>query len=185
MERDPTLYCLFYGKISEEHNQPRKPQAIATRKGTKNLPQQGRGPHIPGERSLPRPLEKRRNSLLIKAHTVCEPASYSLDRQNPSLKKPVIGLPQHSSNGSPNKFFSAFMIITFWMAIRHHQSTGNAVKKWCTVKKKSLMKSIIDIKTGETSHTNHWSGSSRDYWIAYFWLIIFISDIRLFWCKGP
>ena len=93
-------------KASSHRDAQRHQESPATRPG--NL-YSGRGV----ERSLPRPFEKRRNSLLIKAHTVCEPASYSLDRQNPSLKKPVIGLPQHSSNGSPNKFFSALIKITF------------------------------------------------------------------------
>ena len=53
------------------------------------------------------------NRIQISKVTMLGQAVWGSDTDSSSLKKPVIGLLQHSSNGSPNKFFSVLMKFTF------------------------------------------------------------------------
>src|SRR5262245_23411243 len=54
------------------------------------------------DRSLTRKRENSRNSFVTSTQTVCEPASWSLVLQQPSRKKPVLGLSLQPCSASPN-----------------------------------------------------------------------------------
>src|SRR6202521_5395514 len=59
------------------------------------------------ERSLPQDFEYSRNPAVMTAHTVWLPISSRLVSQQPSRKKPVIGLKEQTSSRSPSTFLAS------------------------------------------------------------------------------
>src|SRR3984957_6076404 len=59
------------------------------------------------ERSLPQDFEYSRNPAVMTAHTVWLPISSRLVSQQPSRKKPVIGLKEQTSSRSPSTFLGS------------------------------------------------------------------------------
>src|SRR5271168_2658965 len=59
------------------------------------------------DRSLPQDFEYSRNPAVMTAHTVWLPMSSRLVSQQPSRKKPVIGLKEQTSSRSPSTFLGS------------------------------------------------------------------------------
>jgi hypothetical protein len=64
------------------------------------------------ERSLPADFEKVRNSAVITTQTVCEPTSSGPVLQQPSRKKPVMGVVLQAASLPPSTFFAFGCFIT-------------------------------------------------------------------------